>query len=49
MMVLGDGQAQTESQRVNQYDYFKKICDDEANQSALIKTLAKQYDSASRG
>ena len=42
-MVLGDGRAEAESHKVDQWDNLKNICDDEVDQSALIKSLAKHY------
>ena len=43
MMVLGDGQAETESYWVDQQDNLNNICDDEAEQSEFSKMLAKHY------
>ena len=42
-MVLGDGQAQAESNWVDQWHNFSNICGDQADQPALIKIFAKHY------
>ena len=41
--ILGDVQEETESHRVDQQDNLKKISDDEADLSELIKMIAKDY------
>ena len=43
MMVLDDGQAETEGHWVHREDNLNKISDDELDQSELIKMFAKHY------
>ena len=43
MIVLGEGKAEAENHQVDHKDNLENICDDEADQSALIKMLAKHY------